>query len=41
LKQEGGFVKKLLNAHLLLIAAAATLLLGIELFKFIRFTIEH
>ncbi len=35
------FVKKLVHVHLLLIAFAGTLLLGIELYKFIRYTIEH
>jgi len=36
-----GHVKKLVHAHLLVLGAAATVTLAIELSKFIRFIIQH
>jgi hypothetical protein len=32
---------KRINTHLLLLEVAATVILGIELYKFIRYIIEH
>lgn len=36
-----GSVKKLLHSHLWLLAIAATIVLIIDLYRFIRFVLEH
>jgi hypothetical protein len=35
------FVKKVLHLHLILLAVAATVVLCVELYKFVAFIVEH